>query len=173
MKLNRSLLAKPNFLKFVLIVGSRHEALGMLADVFILAKEYFIPNKDPIPKVELIEAELPIEKLVKYGFLTKEVEGYYMTDSEAVFTDWKATRELEQRIEAGLKSAVSPKHHAVRGEDGKFIPAAEIAKVNKTKKRNTSGTVRKKSNVDKSGDKSRAPRKKKKGSTSRTRSPKN
>lgn len=183
MKLNRSLLGTPNFIKLVQIVGDRQKALGMLAEIHILAKFYFLPNKFPIPQAELMEAELPIEKLVKLKFLEKEVEGYFMTESEIVFEYFFSNK--EQRRQAGKASAASPNHHALRGSDGRFIPKEVLAKMsqaeiselklrNETRKKAKIAKNREKVQKNKAKinvDKSR-PRKakKKKGSTKRTQS---
>lgn len=170
MKLNRALLGTPNFIKLVQIVGDRQKALGMLAEVHILAKDYFLPDKRPIPQAELMEAELPIEKLVKLKFLEKEVEGYYMTESEMVFEYYFSNK--EQRRKAGKASAESPNHHALRGPDGRFIPKEKLAQmsqaeISELKRQNA---ARKKAKNVKNSEKLRKKAKKvKKGSVEKSR----
>ena len=158
MKLNRSLLASPNFQKLILKCEDRQRAIGILAELYILAQDYFLPHKNPIPQAELIDADIPIDTLIRLGYLVKEVEGYYMRGSEQAFT--KYFDDIEQRRKAGRASAESDKHHAVRGPDGRFIPKNEIAELQKTKKRSTAGRVKKKNVRTMSGQSKKKTKKK-------------
>lgn len=158
MKLNRSLLATPNFVKLVQIVGDRQKALGMLAEVHILARFYYLPHRQPIPQAELMEAELPIEKLIKLKFLEKEIEGYYMTGSDLAFEDYFSGR--AQRSQAGRASAKSPNHHALRDEFGRFVSKAKLAEMSQAEIDELKAMNAKKRQLPKNGKKSRKTSKK-------------
>lgn len=141
MRLNRALLHGPNFQKLLLIVGDRQKAIGILSELFILAQDYFLPDKHPIPQAELIDAEIPIETMIRLKFLVKEVEGYYLRNSEETFAYYYAYAFNEPWFKkmAGEKSAKSPKHHSKRDESGRFIPKEQIDELQKTKKRDVTG----------------------------------
>ena len=142
MRLNRALLAGPSFQRLLLVVGDRTKAVAIIAELFIIAQDYFIPDKRPIPQHELIELDFPIDKLIELGFLVKEVEGYYMKNSEETFAYYYYYQFNEPWFKkmAGQKSAQSPKHHSKRDENGRFMPKELIDDLQKTKSRDVSGT---------------------------------
>lgn len=121
----RSDLATPEFNRLLLHAENRHVAIGWLAELRMLARHYYLPNKNPIPQFELEDARLPITILVEIGYLEKEPQGWFLKNSMDEFADWFLNHERElaaikQRKDAARKSVQSKSHHKKRGNDGKF-----------------------------------------------------
>ena len=127
MKLNRALLGSARFTRLVVAIGGRTRALGILAEVYILARDYYLPLKYPVPKLELEESEIPVDLLVELGFLVeKKRNQYYLKDIEETFR-WYFDKRKQLKA-AAIASAKSKKHHTKRDESGKFKKVSRATK---------------------------------------------
>lgn len=85
----------PRFQKLISIIGDRHKAIGILVDLWSMAINHWIPNKEPIPMKIFKQSQAPLEALLECGLAEKNGSGVYAKGSEEAFA-W-----LMQKREAG------------------------------------------------------------------------
>jgi hypothetical protein len=90
------LFTKKRWTDLVIALGDRDRALGALSWAWIVAQQFYVPERNPIPKDVWVDEGL-CDELIKVG-LAKEVDGgIHMCGSDEQFA-W-----LFQRHEAGAK----------------------------------------------------------------------
>lgn len=97
-----SIYKSPAFQKFMIRIGDRHKAMGMLVDLWALAQKHWFPDKRFIPIEEFNESDLsPI--LIECGLAEGRDGGVYAKGSEDAF-QWLFDAQ-EKASAGGKKSA--------------------------------------------------------------------
>ena len=120
MRLNRALFSHPRFHRLVhALGGKRREAIAIVVELYVLAEEYYLPNRYPIPLLELEEWELPVGLLLSLGYI-REVKPrqYEVRNARQEFAWWFKKRESIEK--AAAASVESPNHHDKRDEKGRY-----------------------------------------------------
>jgi hypothetical protein len=102
LNIESSLWTNPRFQLFMIKIGDRHRAIGMLVDLWTLAQQYWCPAKDLIPFQTWTEAGLS-DELIECGLAERRDLGIYARGSESHFQWWFDG--IEQRKNAGKKRA--------------------------------------------------------------------
>lgn len=122
--LEDSLFKDRRFYNLMLKAGGYRNALGDLMAAWIVAQQYWIPDKKPIPKEVFIQQELSWD-LLDVSLAEEREDGIYMRGSAEQFQWWFDG--INQRVEAGKKSAKRQ-----RDEKGRLLPSASHVKTTPT-----------------------------------------
>ncbi|MDX2244316.1 MAG: hypothetical protein NW224_26885 [Leptolyngbyaceae cyanobacterium bins.302] len=98
-----SVWSDARFQRLMITIGDRHRAIGVIVDLWILAQQFWFPDKKLIPVEAWTIASLP-EALVECGLVDdRRPEGYYAKGAEKHFNWW--FEGMVQRRDAGKRRA--------------------------------------------------------------------
>lgn len=129
--LNPEMWSDFKFQNFLVKLGNRHTAMGLVVDMWILAQRYWIPNKQLIPYDQWKESGLP-EYLVDCKLAIATEDGIYVCECEEKFQWYFDNMDKFRRMgsRGGQKSALRP-----RDAKGRLLPKRTLGFIQAEPKR--------------------------------------